>query len=125
MDLTSTYATKEDYSSFTSQPIESIPENIDILLKRASEIITALSYRVYSPDNKYHVQSAMMAACAQAQYWVENNDGSYIEDSDVQSFSFGNISVTNNIGSKGQPKLCNMSMLYLKRAGLLYKGVCQ
>ena len=123
MGLTSTYATKEDYANFTMQDIGDAPENIDVLLKRASEKVTALSYRGYSSNNQYHVQAAMMAVCAQVQYWVENNDGNYIEDSDVQSFSFGNISVTNNSNVKSKSQLCSMSMLYLRRAGLLYKGV--
>ena len=74
--------------------------------------------------NVSHIQAAKFAVCAQVQHWIENEDGAYLDDNDIQSYSLGNISVNYNQTQQNSVKrLCETSNSYLKAAGLLYKGV--
>jgi hypothetical protein len=124
MDLSVVYATTADYVLYTGADESSLPSNFDTMLKRASEKVTMATHRVYNPLVASYTQAAKYATCIQAQYWIENNGGSYIDDNSVQSYSLGTISVNNN-PEQSQNNLCKQAIEYLISAGLLYKGVQQ
>lgn len=122
MDLSVVYATTTDYSQYSGVSIDTLPSNIEMMLKRASEKVTMTTHRNYDETNQSHINAAKYAVCAQVKYWIDN-DIDYADESDIQSYSFANISV--NYGNKPKRLMCDTSVQYLKSECLLYSGVKQ
>jgi hypothetical protein len=117
MSIYSVYATTDELAVYLGIAEEALPENAVRMLARASDLVTYLMGSNYLSTNAAHVESAMMATCAQVEYWIENgeNVGS------ASSFSLGDLSM--NFGANGPAKVAPRASQYLNHEGLRYTGI--
>jgi len=111
--------TSPDVALFTGKEN---PENVAVLISRASEIITIKTKRNYDPTNESHVEVVKLAICAQVQDWIDR-EVSAVADNNVSSYSLGSLSVTYATNDIAQNRLCRLSTMYLNSQYLLYKGM--
>ena len=111
--------TPSDIALFTGKEN---PDNIAILISRASEIITIKTRRNYNPNNVAHAEAVKLAICSQVQDWIDR-EVSAVADNNVASYSLGSLSVTYANNDIAQNRLCRLSTVYLNSQYLLYKGM--
>lgn len=116
------FATIEDLVEYTGKTEEELPKNVEILLKRASEMIQISMRNNYNPENEKHVEVVKLAVCAQCQNWIEN-ELSAVSDNNIASYSLGELSVTYSNADKLSNSICMTASRYLNSQYLLYKGV--
>lgn len=116
------YATSADVAEYMGKTVEELPTGIEIIVKRANELIHMAMRENYNPKDEEHVELAKKAACAQCQHWIET-ELSPVSDNNIQSYSLGELSVTYSDVEKLSNKLCSFAMRYLNYKHLLYKGM--
>lgn len=116
------YATKADIAEYMGKKEEELPSGIEILIRRASEIICIAMRSNYNPNNEEHVEAAKLATCAQCQDWIER-EVSAVANNNVASFSLGELSITYSDVDKYSNKLSVAAVRYLNYKHLLYKGM--
>lgn len=116
------YATKTDLAEYMGKEVNELPSGVEILIRRASEIICMSMRDNYNKDNEEHVEAAKLSVCAQCQNWIEN-EVSAISDKNITSYSLGELSITYSDVDKYPSNLCNASIKYLNYKHLLYKGM--
>lgn len=112
------YATKDDVSLFTGIEVNDLPNNIESLIQKASDLITN---SIVVKIKEEHYTALRQATCAQVEYWLKVGEQSENEQQ-IQSYSAGSISVTFD-PSQRQGKICTRARGYLNKVGLLYRGV--
>ena len=55
MGLFTSLASIDDLAEYMGKPVEELPNNTEVLIKRASEIINMAIKRNYNPNNEAHV----------------------------------------------------------------------
>lgn len=116
------YATKSDLAEYMGKKEEELPQGIEILLKRANELVQMSMRNNYNPDNDEHKEAAKLAVCAQCQSWVETGVNG-VSNNNVSSYSLGELSITYSDVDKYSNKLCITAVRYLSYKHLLYKGM--
>lgn len=117
------YATVDDVIvGYMGKKSEEAPEGIEILVKRANELIHIAMRNNYKSDNPEHIESAKLAVCAQCQNWIET-ELSPVSDNNIQSYNLGELSITYSDVDKCSSKLCTSALRYLNHKHLLYKGM--
>lgn len=116
------YATPADVAEYTGKKENELPKGIELLVKRANELVHIAMRGNFNPKNSEHVEAAKLSVCAQCQHWFEN-DLSPVSDSGVQSYSLDELSVTYSDVDKCSTKLCTTATRYLNHKHLLYKGM--
>ena len=116
------YATKSDLAEYMGKKEEELPQGIEILLKRANELVQMSMRNNYNPDNDEHKEAAKFAVCSQCQSWVEMGMNG-VSNNNVSSYSLGELSITYSDVDKYSNKLCITAVRYLSYKHLLYKGM--
>lgn len=116
------YATKSDLAIYMGKKEDELPTGVDILIKRASELVCIAMRGNYNPKNEEHVEAAKLAVCSQCQDWIER-EVSAVANNNIESFSLGELSITYSDVDKYSNKLSATSMRYLNHKHLLYKGM--
>ena len=116
------YATISDLAEYTGIKEEDLPKGINILLRRASELVGIAMRGNYNPEYESHVEAAKLATCSQCQNWIETNV-SPVSNGNVSSYSLGELSITYSDVDKFSNKLCSAAVRYLNAKHLLYKGM--
>ena len=116
------YATKSDLAEYMGKAETEMPNGVEILLKRANELICIAMRNNYNPNNAEHVEAAKLAACSQCQDWIER-EVSAVANGNISSFSLGELSITYSDVDKYSNKLSNVAARYLNHKHLLYKGM--
>ena len=116
------YATKSDLATYMGKVEDDLPKGVDILIKRASELVCIAMRGNYNPNNEEHVEAAKLAVCAQCQDWIER-EVSAVANNNIASFSLGELSITYSDVDKYSNKLSTTSIRYLNHKHLLYKGM--
>lgn len=116
------YATKADLATYMGKKEDELPSGVEILIKRASEIVCIAMRKNYNPSNEEHVEAAKLAVCAQCQDWIER-EVSAVANNNIASFSLGELSITYSDVDKYSNKLCATAVRYLNYKHLLYKGM--
>lgn len=115
------YATASDVADYTGIEETELPDDIDRLIDRASEVIDEIIYHNFEEDNSDHIEATKKAVCAQIEYWFEIS-----EDVDVtkmpSEFSIGSFSMGSATTNASMPKLAPRARRHLFLAGLLYSG---
>ena len=119
--------TKEDLVKYgTFDTVDAVPDDHKKLVLFASDLVMHLVKNNYNPQSEVHVLAVKKAICSQVSYWFESGINP-VDDSDVSSYSLGELSVSlgSNSSSQGQSRnaLCSMSRMYLNDAYLLYRGM--
>lgn len=122
MGLFTSLASIDDLAEYMGKPVEELPNNTEVLIKRASEIINMAIKRNYNPNNEAHVEAARLACCSQCQSWIEN-EISPVSERNVSSYSLGELSITYADVGKVSNSLNSMATHYLNSQYLLYKGL--
>ena len=103
-------------------------EDIDRLLRRAANEIDSLILR--SPEGELEERQYSFAVCAQAEYmglcggveaWAMSVSGNASSVS-IGSFSMSQGGSSGGSGGTSDNSICGKAMMYLDRAGLLYRG---
>ena len=117
------YATKEDLVNYLGLvDDQSLPDDIERMLKRASELIYCITYGNIKVGNETHLDTAKTATCAQIEYWLEIGESEAITGQNPSSFSIGDINM--NYGTSGNKStLAPRARHYLNMEGLLYRGL--
>ena len=101
---------------------------LDRLLKRAGNEIDSLILR--SPEGELEERQYSFAVCAQAEYmglcggveaWAMSVSGNASSVS-IGSFSMSQGGSSGGSGGTSDDGICGKAMMYLDRAGLLYRG---
>lgn len=116
------YASSEDLAKYIGKSIDELPKGVNILIKRASELVCISMRNNFNPENAAHIEAAKLAVCSQCQNWIEN-EVSAVSDNNVSSFSLGELSITYSDIAKYPNKLCSTAAMYLNYKHLLYKGM--
>lgn len=116
------YATQSDLAEYMGVNNAALPSGVEIMLKRASELVGIAMRNNYNPLYESHVEAAKLAVCAQCQNWIETNL-SPVSNGNVSSYSLGELSVTYSDVDKFSNKLCTTSVRYLNSKCLMYKGL--
>lgn len=116
------YATPADVAEYMGKSVDEMPEGIQILVKRANEVIQIAMRGNYNPENSEHVEAAKLAACAQCQNWIET-EISPVSENNIQSYSLGELSITYADVDKCSGKLSTSAARYLNYKHLLFKGM--
>lgn len=117
------YATVSDVANYMGKNEgDEMPAGIDILVKRANEIVHMAMRNNYNELNPDHVEAAKLATCSQCQHWIES-EISPVSDTGIKSYSLGELSVTYSDVDRLSSKLCSAAMRYLNHKHLLYKGM--
>lgn len=116
------YATPTDLAEYMGVKEEEFPKGINIMLRRASELVGIAMRNNYNPGYESHVEAAKLATCAQCQNWIETNL-SPVTNGNVSSYSLGELSITYSDVDKYSNKLCVTAVRYLNVKHLLYKGM--
>ena len=122
MGLFTSLASIDDLAEYMGKPVEELPNNTEVLIKRASEIINMAIKRNYNPNNEAHVEAARLACCSQCQSWIDN-EISPVSERNVSSYSLGELSITYADVGKVSNSLNSMATCYLNSQYLLYKGL--
>ena len=122
MSMFNDYATKSDLAEYMGKEEHDLPEGIDILLRRASEVVGIAMRNNYLPRFQSHVEAAKLATCAQCQFWLENNINP-VSSGNISSYSLGELSITYSDVDKLSDRLCSTSARYLNSQCLMYKGL--
>ena len=122
MGLFTSLASIDDLAEYMGKPVEELPNNTEVLIKRASEIINMAIKRNYNPNNEAHVEAARLACCSQCQSWIDN-EISPVSERNVSSYSLGELSITYADVGKVSNNLSSMATRYLNSQYLLYKGM--
>ena len=122
MSMFVNYATKEDLADYMGKQVNELPSGVEILIKRASEIVCMSMRDNYDKNNVEHVEAAKLSVCAQCQNWIEN-EVSAVSDRKISSYSLGELSITYSDVDKYSNKLCSASTKYLNYKHLLYRGM--
>ena len=116
------YATSADLAAYMGINEEELPKGINIMLRRASELVGIAMRNNYNPEYESHVEAAKLATCSQCQNWIETNV-SPVSNGNVSSYSLGELSITYSDVAKYSNKLCTSAVRYLNVKHLLYKGL--
>lgn len=116
------YATKNDVAEYMGKQVGEMPSGIDVLIKRASEIVCIAMRQNYDPSNEEHVEAAKLAVCAQCQNWIET-EVSAVSNNNIASYSLGELSITYSDVDKYSNKLSATAVRYLNYKHLLFKGM--
>lgn len=116
------YATKANIAEYMGKKEEELPPGIEILIRRASELICIATRNNYNPKNESHVEAMKLATCAQCQDWIER-EVSAVANNNVASFSLGELSITYSDVDKYSNKLSTSAVRYLNHKHLLFKGM--
>lgn len=116
------YATKQDLAEYMGKQENELPSGVEILIKRASEMICIAMRNNFKSDNPAHIEVVKLATCAQCQDWIER-EVSAVANNNVASFSLGDLSITYSDVDKYANKLCATTVRYLNSRYLLYKGM--
>lgn len=116
------YATQGDLAEYMGKKEEEMPQGVEILLKRANELVCIAMRNNYNSKNDEHVEAAKLAVCAQCQDWIER-EVSAVANGNIASFSLGELSITYSDVDKYSNKLSNVAVRYLNHKHLLYKGM--
>lgn len=122
MGLFTCLVSVDDLAEYMGKPIEELPKNTDILIKRASELINMAIKRNYNPENEAHVEAVKLACCSQCQNWIDN-EISPVSERNISSYSLGELSITYSDVDKVSNNLNTMTIRYLNSQYLLYKGM--
>lgn len=122
MGLFTSLASIDDLAEYMGKPVEELPNNTEVLIKRASEIINMAIKRNFNPNNEEHVEAARLACCSQCQSWIEN-EISPVSERNVSSYSLGELSITYADVGKVSNNLNSIATRYLNSQYLLYKGM--
>ena len=114
--------TKGELAGYRGKKEEELPEGVQIIMDRASELIIMAVLRNYNKDNEEHVEVTKKACCAQCQNWIEN-ELSPVSDNTIASYSLGELSITYENTKSLSNSLCSTAVKYLTFKHLLYKGV--
>lgn len=112
-----------NYGYFNS--LDEVPANAQKLIMFASDIVMSSVRNNYDKLSESHVLAVKKAICCQVSYWVETGTNP-VDQSEVSSYSLGELSVSVDKTSASQgtkPALCQMSLMYLRDAYLLYRGL--
>ena len=116
------FAQANDLAEYMGVKAEDLPKGVDIMLKRANELIGMAMRGNYNAKYESHVEAAKLATCAQCQNWIEN-EIKPVSDSVVSSYSLGELSVTYSDVDRLSNRLCTTAVRYLNHKHLLYKGM--
>ena len=116
------YATKSDLAEYIGSEEYDLPSGVEIMIKRANELIGIAMRNNFNPLYESHVEAAKLAVCAQCQNWIETNL-SPVSNGNISSYSLGELSVTYSDIDKYSNKLCVTAVRYLNSKCLLYKGL--
>lgn len=122
MSMFVNYATPQDVAEYMGKELKDMPKGLEILIKRASEMIHMAVKQNFNPNNDEHVEAVMLATCSQCQHWIET-EVSPVSNNNVSSYSLGELTVTYSDVDKYSNKLCLSSVGYLHFKHLLYKGM--
>lgn len=117
MSIYTVFATTDELAVYLGIAEEALPENAVRMLARASELVAHLMGSNYLSTNAAHVESAMMATCAQVEYWIENGENV----GTAKSFSLGDLSMA--FGDNGPSLIAPRANQYLNFEGLRYTGI--
>lgn len=119
-----TYATKEDVAEYLHTDEANLPDDVERLLARASELIDGETLRPIKRDKAEHMEAAKNAVCAQIEYWIDEGEDGDI-GGPIQGFSLGSLQVQYGAGRNrvGPTYLAPRARRFLLHAGLLYRGV--
>ena len=120
MSIYSTYATSADLVMFLGTS-DDLPEISTKLLLRASELVKQATFNNIVSTNAAHLEAAKLATCAQVELWLQSGESIAI-DGMPQSFSIGNVSITQGSIDKVSGSLSLRARAYLNQQGLLYCG---
>lgn len=92
-------------------------------LKRAAGIIDSMI--LVTPVSDMQIAAYKNAVCAEAEYISENGGASAINSGGISSVSLGKFSVSSGSGGTDgiADKISDIAVMYLDRAGLLYRGL--
>lgn len=121
------YATPTQVATFMGIDIGDLPSDIATIISRSSELINQYIYMKYDSTNDSHVEAAMLATCAQSQYYTEVGlDITYSMDA-FDSIKLGSFQAKKSPGGPGSQNtskfLIENARRYLERVGLLFRGV--
>lgn len=122
MSMFVNYATPQDVAEYMGKESKDMPKGLEVLIKRASEMIHMAVKQNFNPNNDEHVEAVKLATCSQCQYWIET-EVSPVSNNNVSSYSLGELTVTYSDVDKYSNKLCLSSVRYLHYKHLLYKGM--
>lgn len=127
MGMFEKYATKSDVAEYIGQTVDDLPNDIEVYISRASEMVCIAIRKNYNPNNAEHVEAAMLATCAQCKEWIDRGSTTVV-DSDIASYSIGDLSVTyatnNSESTTAKTSTLNSDAIrYLNYKHLLYKGM--
>lgn len=118
------YATVEDVKEFLGLPDrETLPYDIDRIIKRASELIYFISLGNVDVLKKSHLDVTRLATCAQVEYWIASGENSAITGNSPTNFSIGDISMNYGGASTLKDMLAPRARFFLNSEGLLYRGL--
>ena len=120
MPLYPSFATKEDLANYLNITQEELPNDIERMLSRASELIAQLIERNFSFLNANHLEAAKLATCAQVEYWLTLGEKIAITEGALKNLNAGEIMLEVN---EKIPTLSKRAKLYLNQQGLLYAGL--
>lgn len=116
------YATKADLAEYMGKKEDELPSGVEILIKRASELICIAMRNNYNPNKEGHVEAVKFSVCAQCQDWIER-EVSAVANNNIENFSLGELSITYSDVDKYSNKLSVAAARYLNHKHLLFKGM--
>lgn len=122
MSMFVNYATKNDLAEYMGKSEEELPKGVEVVVKRANELICIAMRNNYNPNNVEHIEAAKLAVCAQCQDWIER-EVSGVSNQNIANFSLGELSISYADAEKFSNKLSVTSARYLNHKHLLFKGM--
>lgn len=118
-----TYATTADLAEYLGDiPVGDLPDDVDRLLARASEMIDRFTFGRIDTDDDDHVDAVRDAVCAQVEWWVAVDD-EFGTASRFAQFRVGNLSVSGGSDALSLPGLAPRAFSALFAVGLTFRGV--
>jgi hypothetical protein len=116
------YATLAQLASYLGVAQSALPQNANILLDRASDLIDYITLGRIDSSDTSQATTAQKATCQQVEYMIEHGELDKSENG-YKSLSIGNFSATFSDKSEGMKTLAPRARRTLFLAGMLYRGV--
>jgi hypothetical protein len=127
MSLYADLATLEELATYLGKTTQTLPSEAPRYITRASELVTQAMWNNYSSANDDHVEAAMLATCAQVEYWLEIGESmafvGNVKELAIGSFKVGFASGGASSSETSSSVLAPRTRSFLSRQGLLYRGV--
>lgn len=116
------YATESELAEYLGVNISDLPDDVDNMLDKASEVIDYITLDQIDTEDEAHLKAAKMATMAQYEYWADLGTDTTDVLQQVDSISIGSFSISGS-GENSFKTVAERARYYLFLEGLLNTGV--